>query len=172
MDLVRVLTQWFCGLELIAEDLGFLTPEVRQLLEDSGLPGMKVLEFAFDPREPSDYLPHTYGRHCVCYVGTHDNETLLQWEKAVNPENLAFAREYLGLEKKQKVNHAMLRSGMSSVADVFVAQMQDWLELGPEARMNTPGTDCGNWRWRMRPEAFTPALVKRIARWTRIYGRG
>ena len=172
MDLLRVLTQWFSGLKLIAEDLGFLTPEVRQLLKDSGLPGMKVLEFAFDPREPSDYLPHTYDRHCICYVGTHDNETLVQWEKTVDKESLAFAREYLGLEKGQSLCRAMLRAGMSSVADVFVAQMQDWLELGTEARMNAPGTDAGNWRWRMLPGAFTPALVKRIGRMTRIYGRG
>ena len=84
MDLVGVLTQWFHGLDIIAEDLGFLTPEVHQLLRDSGLPGMKVLEFAFDAREPSNYLPHTYERNCVCYVGTHDNETVMQWrEQAV-----------------------------------------------------------------------------------------
>ena len=79
MDLVGTLTNWFPNLSFIAEDLGFLTPEVHRLLADSGLPGMKVLEFAFDAREPSNYLPHTYGRHCVCYVGTHDNETVEQW---------------------------------------------------------------------------------------------
>lgn len=172
MDLVRVLTSWFSGLSFIAEDLGFLTPEVSQLLQDSGLPGMKVLEFAFDPREPSNYLPHTYTNHCVCYVGTHDNETLLQWEKAVDKENIAFAREYLGLDKTQKLNQAVIRAGMSSVADTFLVQMQDWLELGEEARMNAPGTNYGNWRWRMLPGAFDKKLIQKIARLTRIYGRG
>ncbi len=172
MDLVRVLTSWFHNLSFIAEDLGFLTPEVMQLLQDSGLPGMKVLEFAFDPREPSDYLPHTYSKHCVCYVGTHDNETLVQWEKTVDKANITFAREYLGIDKTQKLSDAMIRAGMRSVADTFVVQMQDWLELGEEARMNAPGTDSGNWRWRMLPGAFDKKLVHRIARCTRIYGRG
>ena len=131
-----------------------------------------MLEFAFDPREPSDYLPHTYSKHCVCYVGTHDNETLVQWEKTVDKANITFAREYLGIDKTQKLSDAMIRAGMRSVADTFVVQMQDWLELGEEARMNAPGTDSGNWRWRMLPGAFDKKLVHRIARCTRIYGRG
>ena len=108
----------------------------------------------------------------MCYVGTHDNETLLQWEKAVDKENIAFAREYLGLDKTQKLNQAVIRAGMSSVADTFLVQMQDWLELGEEARMNAPGTNYGNWRWRMLPGAFDKKLIQKIARLTRIYGRG
>ena len=171
LELIRVLTDWFHGLALIAEDLGFLTPAVHKLLAESGLPGMKVLEFAFDPREPSNYLPHTYGRNCVCYVGTHDNETLVQWEKTVDRENIRFAREYLGLAPRQKLNQAVIRAGMQSVADTFIVPMQDLLELGAEARMNAPGTDCGNWRWRMLPGAFDEALVRRLRRWTEIYGR-
>ncbi len=171
MDLVRVLTGWFPDLAFIAEDLGFLTPEVRQLLKESGLPGMKVLQFAFDPREPSDYLPHTYDHNCVCYTGTHDNETLLQWERGADRASAAFAREYLGVGHAARLNRAILKAGLRSVADTFIAPMQDWLELDGWARMNTPGTAGGNWRWRMEAGDFDEALVRRMADWTRMYGR-
>ena len=172
MSLVGVLTSWFHDLRFIAEDLGFLTPEVHQLLADSGLPGMKVLEFAFDPREPSNYLPHTYTPNCVCYAGTHDNETLLQWEKGAGRETLAYAREYLGLGKRAPLNWPILRAGMRSVAGIFIAQMQDYLELGAESRMNEPGTAAGNWRWRLLPGEFDEELAERIGRCTQLYGRG
>ena len=171
MDLVGVLTQWFHGLDIIAEDLGFLTPEVHQLLRDSGLPGMKVLEFAFDAREPSNYLPHTYERNCVCYVGTHDNETVTQWRQQADRADVTFARKYLGLNEAEGFHWGMIRGGMSSVADTFVAQMQDYLGLGAEARMNTPGTLGNNWRWRLLPGQASPALAGKIRRYTRMYGR-
>ena len=171
MALVGVLTSWFHQLHFIAEDLGFLTPAVHQLLADSGLPGMKVLEFAFDPREPSNYLPHTYTPNCICYAGTHDNETLLQWEAGADAETLAYAREYLGIGEDEPLNWAILRAGMRSVAGTFVAQMQDYLELGEEGRMNEPGTTEGNWRWRLLPGELDDALIETIARCTRLYGR-
>jgi len=171
MDLVGVLTGWFRDICFIAEDLGFQTAEVQQLLADSGLPGMKVLEFAFDPREPSNYLPHTYGNNCVCYIGTHDNETVLQWEGAISEESRTFAREYLGISGEDDLNWAMIRAGMRSVADTFVAQMQDYLELGSEGRMNVPGTESGNWKWRLLPGEFTDALVEKIGRCTTLYAR-
>ena len=164
MDLVGVLTQWFHGLDIIAEDLGFLTPEVHQLLRDSGLPGMKVLEFAFDAREPSNYLPHTYERNCVCYVGTHDNETVMQWREQADRADVTFARKYLGLNEAEGFHWGMIRGGMSSVADTFVAQMQDYLGLGAEGRMNTPGTLGNNWRWRLLPGEASPALARKIRR--------
>ena len=171
MDLVGVLTQWFHGLDIIAEDLGFLTPEVHQLLRDSGLPGMKVLEFAFDAREPSNYLPHTYERNCVCYVGTHDNETVMQWREQADRADVTFARKYLGLNEAEGFHWGMLRGGMSSVADTFVAQMQDYLGLGAEGRMNTPGTLGNNWRWRLLPGEASPALARKIRRYAHMYGR-
>ena len=171
MDLVGVLTQWFHGLDIIAEDLGFLTPEVHQLLRDSGLPGMKVLEFAFDAREPSNYLPHTYERNCVCYVGTHDNETVMQWREQADRADVTFARRYLGLNEAEGFHWGMIRGGMSSVADTFVAQMQDYLGLGAEGRMNTPGTLGNNWRWRLLPGEATPALARKIRQYTHMYGR-
>ena len=171
MDLVGVLTQWFHGLDIIAEDLGFLTPEVHQLLRDSGLPGMKVLEFAFDAREPSNYLPHTYERNCVCYVGTHDNETVMQWREQADRADVTFARKYLGLNEAEGFHWGMIRGGMSSVADTFVAQMQDYLGLGAEGRMNTPGTLGNNWRWRLLSGEASPALARKIRRYAHMYGR-
>ena len=171
MDLVGTLTSWFPGLSFIAEELGFLTPEVRRLLEDSGLPGMKVLEFAFDAREPSNYLPHTYNRHCVCYVGTHDNETVEQWRWQADRADVTFARKYLGLNDAEGFHWGMIRGGMSSVADTFLVQMQDCLGLGAEGRMNTPGTGWGNWRWRLLPGEASPALAKKLRCYTKMYGR-
>ncbi len=171
MALVGVLTGWFAGLDIIAEDLGFLTPEVRKLLKDSGLPGMKVLEFAFDSREPSDYLPHTYPRNCVCYVGTHDNETLVQWREAAAPQDIAYARQYLGLNEAEGFSWGVIRGGMGSVADTFIVQMQDYLGLGADSRMNTPGKASGNWQWRLLPGQLTPALAQKLRALTRMYGR-
>ena len=171
MDLIGVLTEKFPNIQFIAEDLGYLTPEVRQLLEDSGLPGMKVLEFAFDSREAANYLPHTYPRHCVCYAGTHDNATLMGWKDEAAPADIAMARQYLGLNDEEGFHWGVLRGGQSSVADLFVAQMQDYLGLGSEARMNTPGILGGNWQWRMLSGQITDALTARIAGMARLYGR-
>ena len=171
MDLIGVLTEKFPNLQFIAEDLGYLTPEVRQLLADSGLPGMKILQFAFDSRETANYLPHTYPRNCVCYAGTHDNSTLMGWKNDAAPSDIAAAQEYLGLNEEEGFHWGILRGGQSSVADLFVAQMQDYLGLGAEARMNTPGILGGNWQWRMLPDQITEGLTKRIARMTSLYGR-
>ena len=171
MKLVGAFAGWFKNLQFIAEDLGYPTPEVTQLLKDSGFPGMKVLEFAFDSRDTSDYLPHTYTPHCVCYTGTHDNAPLLAWKKEADPEDIAVAETYLGLNEEEGFHWGMLRGGMSSVAELFVAQMQDYLGLGAEARMNTPGILGGNWLWRLLPGQITPQLTARIARMTKLYGR-
>ena len=171
MALVGALTGWFRNMQFIAEDLGYLTPEVHRLLRDSGLPGMKVLEFAFDTREASDYLPHTYPENCVCYAGTHDNETLQQWKQNAAKQDIALAKRYLGLNPAEGFNMGLMRGGMGSVARLFVAQIQDWLNLGAEARINTPGTPEGNWQWRLTAERLTPALTKKIADMTELYGR-
>ena len=171
MDLVGVLTSWFYNVQFIAEDLGFLTADVRRLLEDSKLPGMKILEFAFDGREQSDYMPHTYERNCVCYVGTHDNAPVLAWREEADAEDVAVAKRYLGLHEQEGFHWGMIRGGMSSVADLFIAQMQDCLGLGAESRMNTPGTCSGNWCWRLRPGQLTPSLAEKIAACTKLYGR-
>ena len=171
-DLIAAIGRNFPKLRLIAEDLGLLTPEVVQLQRDSGYPGMKVLEFAFVPDEPSSYLPHRYERNCICYSGTHDNETLRQWLEALDDRTAAYVMEYLGAKTREDCLWGILRAGMASVADTFVAQMQDYLELGAEARMNEPGTvGAENWSWRVEESMLTNELADRIARMTKLYER-
>ena len=173
MDLVKVLRDWFYNLDFIAEDLGDLTPDVHRLVEDSGFPGMNVLEFAFSPDASSKYLPHYNSENSVCYVGTHDNDTARGWleDEEVDAANKLFASKYLGLNDQEDRSVGMIRGGMVSPAWLFVAQMQDWLGLGSEARMNIPGTATGNWRWRMLPGKDSEALAKEIAEYTRMFGR-
>ena len=171
MALVGVLRDWFHNTRFIAEDLGFPSPDVVQLLEDSGFPGMKVLEFAFDARDSSNYLPHTYEKNCVCYAGTHDNETLAGWIDEVDPADLNKAAKYLGLSEGEGYVWGLLRGGMSSVANLFITQMQDYLGLDNSARTNTPGTAEGNWQWRMLPDAATAQLAEKIAKMTAMYDR-
>jgi len=171
MALISVLKGWFPDMRFIAENLGYPTPEVAQLLRDSGFPGMKVLEFAFDHRDVSVHLPHTYSYNCICYSGTHDNNTLMGWKEEADPLDIRKARRYLGLNSREGFNWGMIRGGMGSVADIFIAQMQDYLELGGEARMNTPGTLGENWKWRMKRGAATDALAGKIAKITALYGR-
>lgn len=168
---VNIITGWFSETQFIAEDLGMLTPAVHQLLEESGLPGMKVLEFAFDSTKKSNYLPHRYNKNCVCYCGTHDNTTLAGWKKEADKEEIKFATEYLGLNENEGFVKGIIRGGMSSVADLFVTQMQDYLETGSESRINTPGIADGNWQWRMKKGAAGKSLAKQIANMTEIYGR-
>ncbi len=171
-DLINTLKHAFPDLHLIAEDLGFLTPEVIRLQKDSGFPGMKVLEFAFDPREPSDYLPHRYEHNCICYSGTHDNETLVQWLQGLTPETLAYVKKYVNEEDDQKLPRAILRMGMASVADTFIAQIQDYLELDGSARMNEPGAlTTRNWTWRLPDGLLTDELAEGIRSMTALYER-
>ena len=174
MALIGAIRRAYPDVRFLAEDLGYQSPELRELLEQSGYPGMKVLEFAFDSREPSDYLPHVYNEHCVCYTGTHDNLTLRQWYEESSPNDLDrnYARKYMGISDGEDFCEAIIRLGMASKADLFMAQMQDYLNLGGESRMNEPGTlKSQNWRWRMLPGAASPELAKQIAARTETYGR-
>ena len=171
MSLVGALKKSFPHIRFIAEDLGYPSPEVVKLLKDSEFPGMKVLEFAFDSRDSSSYLPHAYTENCVCYAGTHDNDTLNGWLQKINGDDRAMAVEYLGLNEGEGYVWGLLRGGMSSVARLFVAQMQDYLELDNDARMNTPGNPSGNWQWRMKKGEITPELAQKIGRMTQIYNR-
>lgn len=155
----------------IAEDLGYLTPEVHALREASGYPGMKVLEFAFDSGNSNEYLPHNHVHNAVCYTGTHDNQTLCQWLEESTPETIQYASEYLRLHEEEGFAWGILRAGFSSVCDLFIAQMQDFLELGGESRMNFPGTTGGNWTWRMAHSALTPELAAHILALTVRYAR-
>ena len=169
---IRAVQKALPDLDFIAEDLGFVTPEVRQLQLDSGYPGMKVLEFAFDSREESDYLPHLNPVDSVCYTGTHDNVTLKQWLDEASKEDVAYAKAYLGLNQEEGYVWGMIRGAMGSVSKLCVVQMQDYLELGKEARMNYPGTlSMDNWTWRAADGFATPELAKRIRGITKLYGR-
>ena len=173
MDLLGVLTSWFPQITYIAEDLGILTEDVHRLRKDSGLPGMKVLEFAFSGPDNA-YLPHQYpDSRCICYTGTHDNDTAAGWYASATPQEKAYARKYLGVERDdaQTVCRALLRAGQGSIAELFVAQMQDYLGLGSEARVNVPGVPRGNWSWRMEPGKTTDALADAIRDLTHTFGR-
>ncbi len=171
MSLVGKLRDNFPNISFIAEDLGYPSPEVVKLLNDSKFPGMKVLEFAFDSRDESNYLPHSYSPNCICYAGTHDNETLTGWFENIAPEDLELAVRYLGLNHEEGYVWGVLRGGMSSVSNLFIAQMQDFIGLGNEARMNTPGTSSGNWQWRITNGTANGPLADRIAKMTLMYGR-
>ena len=156
---------------IIAEDLGFLSEDVHTLLRDTGYPGMKVMEFAFDSRDGGEYRPHTYPRNCVVYSGTHDNEPLLGWFSTAPADCVEKAVAYLGLNREEGYHWGMMRGVWSSVADLAVVQAQDILGLGHEARMNTPSTLGGNWCWRALPGAFSPALAEKLRRCMERYGR-
>ena len=172
LPFIRAVQQALPKLDFIAEDLGFMTPEVRKLQMDSGYPGMKVLEFAFDSREESDYLPHLYPVDSVCYTGTHDNVTLKQWFDEAGRKDKAYAKAYLGLNRQEGNVWGVIRGGMSSVSRLFIAQMQDYLELGGEARMNFPGTlSSANWTWRAVEGFDSDRLAKKIRKMTGLYGR-
>lgn len=156
---------------IIAEDLGFLTDSVRNMVKDTGFPGMKVLQFAFDAREDSDYLPYRYDRNCVVYTGTHDNDTIQGWMEHTAPEDTDFAKRYLGLTEEEGWHWGMMRGALESAGDQAVLTMQDLLGLGSQARTNTPSTIGCNWKWRMTADALTPELSNRLREYTRMYGR-
>ena len=159
-------------LKLIAEDLGTLTDEVLKLRDESGFPGMKVLGFAFDSREPSEYLPQAYIANTVCYTGTHDNMTTRQWFDTASEDAVEYAAEYMALTEKEGYVWGVIRTAMSSVSDLCVILMQDFLDLGAEARMNFPGTMTdANWTWRAEKGMLTNALAEKITKMTRLYDR-
>lgn len=173
IELLRCVQRALGEGRLVAEDLGYLTASVAELREEAGLPGMRVLEFAFDSQDGtgSPYLPHSYPRDCVAYVGTHDNDTALGWLSGALPDDAAAARDYLGLNEGEGEGWGMMRGIWASAADLAIVQMQDILGLGSESRMNVPSTVGGNWCWRM-PEGYaTPELEARLGRLMRLYGR-
>ncbi len=172
MAFINAIRQGLPKLQMIAEDLGFLTQEVFDLRDASGFPGMKVLGFAFDSREPSEYLPHTYPVNSVCYTGTHDNMTTRQWFETASDDAVAYAKEYMHLTEDEGFVWGMIRTAMASVSDLCIVPMQDLLNLGGEARMNFPGTQTdANWTWRADASCMAPELAKKLGAMTRLYGR-
>lgn len=171
MELFHAVRAALGDLPIIAEDLGFLTEGVHRLREECGFPGMKVLQFAFDSREDSDYLPHNYCRNCVVYTGTHDNDTIMGWMDTAAPQDVRFAWEYLRLNEAEGPNWGMMCGALQSPGDTVILTMQDLLGLGSEARMNTPSTLGCNWKWRAAPDSITPELADRLGHLTELYRR-
>ena len=170
MDLIRAIKAHCPFVRLIAEDLGFLTPEVKKLLSDSGLPGMHILQFGFEPMADSRELPHNYPVHCVAYTGTHDNCPIMGWVEDASPECIEFAVNYLGLNEREGMPFGFIRGVLNSVAELAIIPMQDYLGLGNEARMNFPSS-TGWWRWRSQESDFTPALTERIRYYAEMSAR-
>ena len=157
---------------IIAEDLGYLTQEVIDFRNETGYPGMKILQFAFDTREESDYLPHNYKKNCIVYTGTHDNDTIMGWVNTTGvKKDVDFAKKYLKLDKREGYHWGFIRGAWSSTGNVAIAPMQDFLGLGNEARMNLPSTVGSNWKWRMKKETLNNALSGKIYELTKRYGR-
>jgi 4-alpha-glucanotransferase len=168
----HVLEEKLGSLNIIAEDLGFLTPAVIRMVQKTGYPGMKVLEFAFDPRDTgSGYLPHKYTRNCVVYTGTHDNETIMGWMKSMPAALVDKATEYLCLNKEEGYNWGFMRGAYESVANLAVIPMQDILGLDNRARFNVPATTEGNWVWRMKKISMNESLARKLYHWMEIYDR-
>jgi len=158
---------------IIAEDLGFLTDSVLELVKKTGYPGMKVLEFAFDSREESDYLPHNYNENCLVYTGTHDNDTLHSWYETIALEDKELANAYLNNYHSElsEIHWDFIRLAQQSVAKLCIIPVQDYLGLGQEARMNTPSTLGNNWKWRMYQGEITEDIILKIRTIEKIYGR-
>ena len=162
--------------EVIAEDLGYVTDSVRQLVRDTGYPGMKVLEFAFDSRDTgsaNDYLPHNYPKNSVVYTGTHDNETLTGWFEGILPQERQMVRNYLNnhRDSDKEIYWDMVCTAMQSVSKLCVIPIQDYLGYGNEARMNQPSTLGENWKWRLKKGELSEELIQKIKNITMWYGR-
>lgn len=167
---VKMLAEWFSDLEFIAEDLGIIDENVRRLVDAAGFPGMKVLEFAFNAESYSTYLPHSCEKNSVCYVGTHDNDTVSGWLKTAPKKDVKFAREYMKITPEEGWAFGFIRTGMQTASTLFVMQMQDVLELSEKTRTNVPGTVFGNWRWRMT-EMPSKKLAEKLYGYTKRYQR-
>lgn len=169
MDLFRTLEYRLGRREVIAEDLGFMTPTVEQLVRDSGYPNMKVLEFAFQPEKDTGYLPHDYDKNCVVYTGTHDNDTVVSWYQTLEEEQLTFLQEYMDQKEPSEdgIHWDLIRLAMMSTASICIIPMQDYLGLGNEARINRPSTLGCNWKWRLKNGDITPELLAKIRKLTR-----
>ena len=170
-ELIAAISQVMGKKRVIAEDLGIVIPQVRKIQKKSGYPGMKVLEFAFDGDSSNENLPCHYEKNCVVYGGTHDNETLAGFFPRQKRKVQQFARQYLGVNQNSQLPAAVIRAGYASAANTAIFQMQDFLELDNTARMNTPSTLGGNWRWRLLKEQLTPELAQKIKQLTILYAR-
>ena len=171
MKLFEKIKEKLGDVDIIAEDLGFLTQEVYDLLRDSGYPGMKVMQFAFDPWGDSAYLPHNHVPGCVLYTGTHDNDTTLGWYRGLNEAEKSFVDLYLRIKDEKEAVDAVIGATLASVAETVVIPIQDYLGLGSEARMNTPSTLGGNWQFRIEKKDVNDKISEKIRKFAEVYRR-
>ena len=173
IEVFQKMQEKFGKLDIIAEDLGFLTPSVLKLVKDTGFPGMKVLEFAFDSREESDDLPHNYTTNGVVYTGTHDNNTIRGWYEEMDEADRQLSVDYMNNAHTPggEIHWDFVRLALSSVAKLAVIPVQDYLGLGGEARINTPSTLGENWRWRMLSGEITDEIAVKCRKMAKLYGR-
>lgn len=158
-------------LNIIAEDLGVITDEVRALLKDTGFPGMKLLQFAFDSREESDYIPHLYPTNSVAYTGTHDNETTKEWFTKLNENDLNYCLDYINCTNKNNQVDSLIKETLKSPSNLAIIPIQDYLGLGREGRMNIPSTLGNNWMWRLNKDYENEELIDKVRNFTNLYGR-
>ncbi len=156
---------------IIAEDLGVVTDDVRALLKETGFPGMKLLQFAFDSREESDYIPHLYPRNVIAYTGTHDNQTTASWFETLPTEDLEYCLNYINHQGEGSPVDSLIKTTLGCVADTAIIPIQDYLHLKSEGRMNIPSTLGNNWRWRLLDSELTQELMEKIEMLTKLYGR-
>ncbi|MCD6344730.1 MAG: 4-alpha-glucanotransferase [Anaerolineae bacterium] len=170
LSFFKALEKSLGELPLIAEDLGFITPEVGALRQQMAFPGMKILQFAFAADASNPYLPHNYESDCVVYTGTHDNDTTMGWYEKLGPEERERLHRYLG-PLSEAINWALIRLAYQSVAGLAIVPLQDVLGLGSQARMNIPATAGGNWQWRFRKEELLPQYGAQLLEMALVYGR-
>jgi len=170
LDFIIVLRDWFYDVDFIAEDLGIINEEVNRLLKESTFPGMRVLQFGVTKDGSSYHLPHNHIENCVCYVSTHDNIPINGWIKNAKKSDFNIVKKYYGLNEEEGYNYGYIRAGMSSIAKLFICQMQDYLGLGDEGTINNPGT-LGNWKWRISEKQLSDTMAKKIADLTYRYAR-
>lgn len=170
LDFCRMVRDNFPKLDIIAEDLGFLTADTRKFFRESTFDGMKVLLFAFDEND-SEYLPHNHIKNSVVYTGTHDTPTVLEWICQSDGGTLTRAMDYLGAASVYTLGDCFIRGAFSSVADRAIIPLQDWLKIGCRGRINTPGVSGKNWEWRIKDGELTKNLIEKILSYTKIYNR-
>ncbi len=171
-DLFNSLKSEFgSDLPIIAEDLGVITPAVRKMLNSTGFPGMKVLQFAFDSDSSNTFLPHNIIKNCVVYTGTHDNDTIMGWLETADEQTIKRAKDYLNYQADNGFNWAMIKAAEASVADTCIIPMADFLSADSSARINTPSTLGDNWSWRIDGGCLNDWLSKIIRENTELYGR-
>lgn len=171
MKLFRKVEEELGKLNIIAEDLGVITEEVRELLKDTGFPGMKILQHAFDSNGESEHVPHVYNKNTVVYTGTHDNSTIRGWFKHLPPNDIEYASKYLKLNYDEGLNWGIIRGAWSSVSYLAITTMQDILNYDDNARMNSPSTVGNNWNWRMEKSEISDEIIRKLRELTKLYRR-